>query len=63
MASGLKSALEQEFADIRVVLKEVSGGTFDVFCDQEKIYSKGSFGRFPEHAEIISALKARTPSV
>jgi predicted Rdx family selenoprotein len=33
-------------------------GQFDVLRDGELVFSKHDAGRFPEHAEIISALRA-----
>jgi len=32
-------------------------GQFDVIRDGELIYSKHETGRFPEHAEILTALR------
>ncbi len=33
------------------------GGIFDVKADGKMIYSKFAEGRFPEHGEVIEALK------
>jgi selT/selW/selH-like putative selenoprotein len=35
-----------------------SKGQFDVLRDGELVFSKQQAGRFPEHAEILSALRA-----
>lgn len=39
-------------------LIEGSGGVFDVRVNGKLIYSKDQTGRFPEHQEILDALKA-----
>jgi selenoprotein W-related protein len=39
-------------------LIEGAGGVFDVTVDGKVIYSKHSTGRFPEHDEILTQLKA-----
>jgi selT/selW/selH-like putative selenoprotein len=33
-------------------------GQFDVIRDGEMVFSKHQTGRFPEHAEILAALRA-----
>lgn len=54
MADALKGALGCE-----VKLIEGAGGIFDVKADRQLIYSKHQTGRFPEHNEVIEALRAR----
>jgi len=45
---------------IDVELIEGSGGIFDVRADGDLIYSrKQQDGRFPEHNEVLEALKQR----
>ena len=51
-------AVEKEIG-VRPTLIEGSGGVFEVTVDGELIFSKKKEGRFPEHEEILSALKAR----
>ena len=34
-----------------------SGGVFDVTADGALVYSKHQTGRFPEHAEVLQALR------
>jgi len=38
-------------------LKKGSNGVFDVVADGKMIFSKHSAGRFPEHAEVMEALR------
>ena len=37
-----------------------SGGIFDVTADGALVYSKHRTGRFPENAEVLQALRARS---
>jgi predicted Rdx family selenoprotein len=41
---------------------EGGNGIFDVLADDELLFSKGRAGRFPEHSEILDALRTRTSS-
>ena len=52
MAEALKEKLSLEST-----LIPGSGGVFDVTAGGKLIYSKHKTGRFPEHAEILAALK------
>ena len=36
------------------------GGCFEVFVDDDRVYSKLETGEFPEEDEILSAVSART---
>ncbi len=58
MAASIKDALDLD-AEVRVG----SRGQFDVVADGDLVFSKQESQRFPEPAEIISALQARTASV
>ena len=42
----------QEFDTIDVKLVESGGGVFDIFCDEELIFSKSQKGRFPNNLEL-----------
>jgi len=53
----LKAFLEKNIPDISIELIESKGGAFEVRRDGELIFSKKSIGRFPDHAEILAALK------
>ena len=54
MAETLKSELGFESE-----LVKGGGGTFIVTADGEQLFSKKEVGRFPEHDEILDALKTR----
>ena len=56
-ATGLAAELKQQL-DIESELIPGGGGEFIVRADGELIFSKKEVGRFPEHAEILDALKA-----
>jgi selenoprotein W-related protein len=43
-------------------LIEGSNGIFDVAADGAMVFSKHETGRFPEHDEVIDALRARGAS-
>jgi selenoprotein W-related protein len=53
----LRDALIKQSAAIDVELIESSGGVFEVKKDGRLIFSKRKLGRFPEHQEIIDALR------
>ena len=55
MAAAIKEALGLD-TDVTVG----SRGQFDVVADGDLVFSKQDSQRFPEPAEIISALQART---
>ncbi len=57
-AAGLADALKKEFG-VRAKFVEGSGGVFDVTADGELVFSKHEQDRFPEHDEIIRALKQK----
>ena len=42
----------QEFDAIDVKLVESGGGIFDIFCDEELLFSKDQKGRFPNNVEL-----------
>jgi selenoprotein W-related protein len=44
---------------VKAALIEGRGGVFDVVVDGKLIYSKHETGRFPEHEEVLSHLKAK----
>jgi selenoprotein W-related protein len=44
--------------NVQAELVEGSGGVFDVTADGALVYSKHKTGRFPEHAEVLQALRA-----
>ncbi len=41
------------------MLVEGGGGVFDVFVDDELVFSKHAEGRYPENDEIVEALRRR----
>ncbi len=50
MAQELLTTFEQELNE--VALAPSTGGTFDVFLNDEMIFSRGEEGRFPESKEL-----------
>jgi len=40
-------------------LEPGDAGVFDVDADGERVFSKHEAGRFPDHAEVLDALRAR----
>jgi selT/selW/selH-like putative selenoprotein len=42
---------------VKPVLKKGGRGIFDVTVDGKLVFSKYKVGRFPEHAEVLRALK------
>jgi selT/selW/selH-like putative selenoprotein len=42
-----------------VELDRGAGGVFDVFVDEDLVYSKADTGRFPERGEVTKILKNR----
>ena len=44
---------------MKAELIEGRGGIFDVVVDGRLIYSKHETGRFPDHEEVLSRLKAK----
>jgi selT/selW/selH-like putative selenoprotein len=53
----LKADLEKAFPGIEVELIKSSGGAFEIRSEGELIYSKLETGSFPNHSDIIDALK------
>ncbi|MCA9244906.1 MAG: Rdx family protein [Phycisphaerales bacterium] len=53
----MADAIESEYG-VTPELISGRGGVFDVKCDDKMVYSKHDTGRFPEHSEVIEALKA-----
>ena len=45
-----------------LVLVPAGGGRFEVFADDQLIYSKLETGRFPENREIIEAIERKMRS-
>jgi selT/selW/selH-like putative selenoprotein len=54
----LAAAIEQEM-NLQTELIQGSGGVFDVVADGELIFSKHKENRFPEHEEILEALRKK----
>jgi len=54
----LAETLQKEL-EIEPELIKGAGGVFIVMADGAPIFSKKEVGRFPEHDEILEALKAR----
>ncbi|NUQ33447.1 MAG: hypothetical protein HUU29_00705 [Planctomycetaceae bacterium] len=52
----MAAALQQQLG-ITPTMIQGRGGIFDVKADGKMIYSKFAEGRFPEHGEVIEALK------
>lgn len=50
MAQELLTTFEQELNEVALV--PGTGGTFGVFLNGEKIFSRGEEGRFPESKEL-----------
>jgi len=44
------------------VLIPSDGGRFELFVDEEQIYSKLETGRFPENRDVIKKIDARLKS-
>ena len=42
----------EKFDAVDVELVESGGGVFDIFCDEELIFSKSQKGRFPNDLEL-----------
>lgn len=55
MAQELLTTFEQELAE--VALAPGTGGTFDVFLNDEIIFSRAEQGRFPESKELKQLLR------
>ena len=54
----MAAAIKTEFS-LDAELIPGGSGVFDVEAEGERIFSKGEAGRFPEDAEILSALRTR----
>ncbi len=52
----MAARIKQEFA-VEPRLIEGDNGIFDVKLDGRMIFSKHKTGRFPEHEEVLSALR------
>lgn len=52
----MAEAIENRYG-IKSELVASDGGTFEVFIDSKKIFSKLQTGRFPEHGEILGAIE------
>jgi selT/selW/selH-like putative selenoprotein len=52
----LAATIQREF-DVQPQLIEGSGGVFDVKVDGQLIFSKHDLGRFPQHDEIVTAIR------
>ena len=42
----------EKFDAVDIELVESGGGVFDIFCDEELIFSKSQKGRFPNNLEL-----------
>ena len=42
----------EKFDAVDIELVESGGGVFDIFCDEELIFSKSQKGRFPNDLEL-----------
>ena len=40
-------------------LVKLSGGCFEVYCDNDLVFSKNKLGRFPHEGEIVELLQSR----
>jgi selenoprotein W-related protein len=49
----------QENLKITPELVKLSGGIFEVYVDNELIFSKKALGRFPEPGEVMGKLKQK----
>ena len=56
-AAGLAESIKHKFQDLEIEYVEGSGGIFDVYLDENKIYSKFETGRFPDASEVIARIK------
>ncbi len=54
----MAETLEKELGIASELIKG-GGGEFIVTADGSQVFSKKEVGRFPEHDEVIEALKAR----
>ena len=54
----MAAEIEREFG-VKAELIAGAGGIFDVEADGDMLYSKFETGVFPEHDEVLAALKAR----
>ena len=52
----MAASLKKEFG-VDAELIQGGGGIFDVKLDGKLIYSKHEMGRFPEHDEVIDAVR------
>jgi selT/selW/selH-like putative selenoprotein len=55
----LAAALSNEFG-VTADLERGDRGAFDVLVDGKLLFSKHTAGRFPETAEIVQAIRARS---
>jgi selT/selW/selH-like putative selenoprotein len=49
----------EKYMGIKPVLEDVGKGRFDVFVEEEEVWSKRKEGRFPHKMEIVRVLKNR----
>ncbi|MCP4541388.1 MAG: SelT/SelW/SelH family protein [Chloroflexi bacterium] len=54
----MAAAIQAQFG-VEPDVKPGNIGSFDVIVDGERIFSKFKSGRFPDHQEIINALRGR----
>jgi len=57
-ASSLAADLKQEM-DLQSELVEKSGGVFEVYLDDELVFSKNELGRFPNDGEVLALLQKK----
>lgn len=56
-ASRVEEEIKSVFSDAQIILKEGSGGIFEIKLNDKLIYSKTQTRRFPEFGEITKLLK------
>jgi selenoprotein W-related protein len=57
MAADLLSRFKRDIEEMTLVPSD--GGRFEIFVDDDQIYSKLETGRFPESREIVKAIEER----
>ena len=57
----MEAAIEREF-DVKVDLKEETGGIFEVALDGRVVFSNLEEGRFPENREIFEKIREQLES-
>ena len=60
MTADILPQFKQDISE--TVLVPSDGGRFEIFLNDEPIYSKLQTGQFPEHRDIIKAISAKLGS-